>query len=91
MLRTNDVHNYQEMGDKFVVGPSTGCKRVNTACTVKTCFRLVPVLGHGARVLRILLELVFMPGTVPKLVLGHQQKAMFRLVPFPGTGPGPQV
>ena len=26
------------------------------------------------------------PGTEPKLVLGHQQKAMFRLVPVPGHG-----
>ena len=26
------------------------------------------------------------PGTVPKLVLEHQQKAIFRLVPVPGHG-----
>ena len=26
------------------------------------------------------------PGTVPKFVLGHQQKAMFRLVPVPRHG-----
>ena len=26
------------------------------------------------------------PGTVPKLVLEHQQKAIFRLVPMPGHG-----
>ena len=32
------VNNYQEIGDKFVVGASTGCKEVNTACTVKSCY-----------------------------------------------------
>ena len=29
--------NYQEIGDKFVFGASTGFEKVNTACTVKTC------------------------------------------------------
>ena len=51
---------------------------MNTAGADKNLFRLVPVLGRSARVLP--LELVPVPGTVPKLVLWHQQKAVFRLV-----------
>ena len=52
-------------GAKFGVGVSTACEKVNAAGT------------DGARVL----PLKLVPGTVPKFVLGHQQKAMFRLVP----------
>ena len=54
---------------------------VDTTGTDENLFRLVPVPGHGARVLP--LEYCLCPGTVPKLVLGHQQKAVFRLVPTP--------
>ena len=81
------------IGDKFGVG-----EKVNTEGTDKNLIRLVPVLGHGALVL-LSPELVPVPchgardyflwsycpclGTVPKLVFGHQQKDMFRLVSVP--------
>ena len=71
--------DFREIGDKFEVGPSTACKKVNTAGTDENLFRLVPVVGHGARVLP--LELA-----VFKFVFEHQQKAMFRLVPVLGHG-----
>ena len=81
MLSTKNVHkqvgngmNYRKIADKFGVSASTACKKVNTAGTDENLLRLVP--GHGARVLP--LEIV------PKLVIGHHQKAMFRLVPVSG-------
>ena len=74
--------DYRKIGDKFGAGASTACKKVNTAGTEENLFRLVPVLGHGARVLH--LELVLLPGHGAQFVLGHQQKAMFRLVFVPG-------
>ena len=52
-----------------------------TAGTDENLFRLVIVPGHGARVLP--LELVPVPWHVSKLVLGHQQKSVFRLMPVP--------
>ena len=48
--------DYREIGDKFGVGASTACKKVNTGGTDENLFRLVPMPGHGARVLP--LELV---------------------------------
>ena len=55
--RTKNVHeqlgkgvNYREIGDKFGVSASTACKKVNAAGTDENLFRLVPVLGQGARV-----------------------------------------
>ena len=45
------ILNYREIGDKFGVGVSTACKKVNTAGTDEGLFRLVPVPGHGARAL----------------------------------------
>ena len=47
-------------------------EKVNTSDTDENLFSLEPVPGDGARVLP--LELVPEPGTVPKSVLGHQQK-----------------
>ena len=52
--------DYREIGDKFGVDSSTAYKKANTAGTGENLFRLVPVLGHGARVLP--LELVLLPG-----------------------------
>ena len=43
--------DYREIGDKFGVGSSTACKKVNTAGTDENLFRQVPVLAHGAQVL----------------------------------------
>ena len=58
MPQTEHVHkqlvkglDYQEIGDKFGVGASTACEKVDTAGTDENLFRLVPVPGHGARVL----------------------------------------
>ena len=48
--------DFREIGDKFRVGSSTSCKKGNTADTDENLFRLVPVVGHCARVLP--LELV---------------------------------
>ena len=72
----------EEISGKFGVVASTAYEKVNTTSTDENLFRLVPVLGHGARLLP--LELV------PKFVFGNHQKAMLRLVPlvrapFPGT------
>ena len=51
--------------------------------TDETLFRfIVPVLGNGARVLPLSYKC---SGTVLKLVVRHQQKAMFRLVQCLGT------
>ena len=47
------------MGNKFVVGSSTACEKVNTAGTDENLFRLVPVTGHGCQVLPS--EIVPMP------------------------------
>ena len=51
--------NYHEISEKFGVSVSTACVKVNAAGT-DDMFRLVPVPGHGARVLP--LELVPVPG-----------------------------
>ena len=40
-----------EIGDKFGVGALTACEKVNTAGADQNLFVLVPMLGHGARVL----------------------------------------
>ena len=58
--------DYRETGEKFGVVASTACKKVNTAGFEENLFRLVPMFRHGSRTLLV--------------VLGHQQKAMFRLV-----------
>ena len=67
MPSTKNVHkqrgkgiNYREIGDKFGVSASTACKKVNTEGTDENLFRLVPMPGHGARVLP--LELMPVPG-----------------------------
>ena len=51
------VLNYRE---KYGVGASTACEKVNTVSTDENLFRFVPVPGHGARVLP--LKLVPLPG-----------------------------
>ena len=52
----------------------------NTVGTDENLFRLVPVPEHGARSFALELVPVFpYPGAVPKLVLGRQKEAMFRL------------
>ena len=51
--------------------------------TDKILFTPVPVPRNGARVLS--LEAVPVPGHVPRFLLGHRQKALFRLVPVPGN------
>ena len=62
---------------KFGVGASTAYEKVNTAGTDEILFRLVPVLGHGARVLP--LELV--------PVSGHGARVLpLELEPVPGHG-----
>ena len=54
---TDHVHkpreglNYREIGDKFGVSASTAYEKVNTSGTDKNLIRLVPMAGHGARVL----------------------------------------
>ena len=57
MPGTKNVHkqqgkgiDYREVGDKYGVGVSTACKKVDAAGTDENLFRLVPVPGHGARV-----------------------------------------
>ena len=42
---------YREIGDKFEVSASTAGEKVNTVGTGVNLFRLVPVIGHSARVL----------------------------------------
>ena len=54
------THGCREIGDKFGIGASTACEKVNAAGTDENLFRLVSVPGHGARVLP--LELVPVPG-----------------------------
>ena len=54
------THGCREIGDKFGIGASTACEKVNACDTDENLFRLVPVPGHGARVLP--LELVPVPG-----------------------------
>ena len=57
--------NYREISEKSGIDASTTCKKVNTAGADENLFRLVPVPGHGARVLP--LKLVPEPGhAVPK-------------------------
>ena len=41
---------YGEIGDKFGVGASIACEKVNTAGTGENLFRLGTVSGHRARV-----------------------------------------
>ena len=53
-------NNHREISGKFGVVASTANDKVNTTGTDENLFRLVPVLGHGARVLP--LELVSVPG-----------------------------
>ena len=65
-------NNYREISGKFGVVASTAYDKVNKTGTDENLFRLVPVPGHGVRVLPL------------ELVLGHQQEAMFRLLPVPG-------
>ena len=67
MPGTKNVHkqlgkrfNYREIHDKFGVCSSTACKKVNMAGTDENLLILVPVLGHGTRVLP--LKLVPVPG-----------------------------
>ena len=43
--------DYQEISEKFGFGASTACEKINTAGTDENLFRLVPLLGHRARVL----------------------------------------
>ena len=57
---------------RFLCTISTAYDKVNTTRNDENLLRLVPVPGHGARVLPL------------EPVLGHQQKAMFRLFPVPG-------
>ena len=52
-----------------------------TAGTDESVFRQVALPGNGARVLP--LEVVPCPGTLLRFLLGHQQKAMARLMPVP--------
>ena len=52
-------NNYREISRKFGVVALTYCEKVNTTGTDENLFRLVPVLGHSARV--IPLELVPVP------------------------------
>ena len=52
--------NYREIGGKFGGSASTAFEKVNTAGTDENLFRLVPVPGHGTRVLSM--ELVLVPG-----------------------------
>ena len=52
--------DYREIDDKFGVGASTACQKVNAASTDENLVRLVPVPGLTARVLP--LELVPVPG-----------------------------
>ena len=63
MPGTKDVHtqlgkgnNYREISGKFGIVASTAYEKVNATGTHEYLFRLVPVPGHGARVLP--LELV---------------------------------
>ena len=60
--------HYHEISGKFGVLASTADEKVNKTGTDENLSRLV-------------LELVSVPGSVPRLVLEHQQKALFRLVP----------
>ena len=52
-------NNYREISGKFGVVASTDYQKVNTTVTDENLFRLVPVSGHGSRVLP--LELVPVP------------------------------
>ena len=44
-------NKYREISGKFGVVASKAYEKVNTKGTDKNLFRLVPALGHGARVL----------------------------------------
>ena len=44
-------NNYREISGKYAVVALTAYEKVNTAGTDENLFRLVPVPGHGARVL----------------------------------------
>ena len=67
MPGTKNVHkqlgkgnNNREISGKFGVVASTAYEKVNTTGTGENLFRIVPMPGHGARVLP--LELVPVPG-----------------------------
>ena len=67
MPGTENVHkqlgkgsNYGEISGKFGAVASTAYEKVNKKGNDENLFRLLPVLGHGARVLP--LELVPVPG-----------------------------
>ena len=53
-------NNYREISGKFGAVASTAYEKVNTTGNDENLFRLVPMPGHGARVLP--LELVPFPG-----------------------------
>ena len=69
--------DYREICNKFGVGASTVCEKVNSAGTDGNQFRPVSVLGHGARVLP--LESVPVPGL-------SARELPLELVPVPGHG-----
>ena len=70
--------DYREIGDKYGVGASKACKKVNTAGTDENLFRSVPVPGHGARVLPV--ELVPLPRS-PNFSSGTNKKLWSDLLP----------
>ena len=82
--------DYREIGDKFGVGASAACEKVNAASTDENLFRLVPVPWHGTRV--VPLELVPRPGHGARVVslelvprAGHGARVVpLELVPRPG-------
>ena len=45
------VQTHREIGDKFGGSASATCEKVNTSGIEENLFKLVPVPGHGARVL----------------------------------------
>ena len=79
---TKNVH--KQLGKriivKFQVSAPTACEKVNTVGTDENLFRLVPVPGHGARVLP--LKLVPLPGhSAWAPTKGYD---MYRLMLMPG-------
>ena len=80
--------NYREIGGKFGGSASTAFEKVNTAGTDENLFRLVPVPGHGTRVLP--LELVLVPGHGAQIsargpTKGYVQTGTHARAPCPGT------
>ena len=87
------MHNqYWFTLDEVHCSVSTACEKMNTACTDKNLFTLVPVPGHSAQVLP--LELVPVPGHGAQVlplelvpVPGHGAQVLpLELVPVPGHG-----